>query len=238
MALSPEYLEKNLDVVEKIEKATLRFVTQGLFDFRDEAKKIFEMESDLPADIGEDITREALDRLGVSKIYKRLYGKIDYKQARYVFHPEYTVKQALFVDSKAEKINGVQTATIQISQTSMIIRQRRGGREVEVSGTLPKFLVIDDGSYLTTTVFVKYHYRTIQNANRLEKILIVGLPNGLLQEHYNPHPLDTIWRAGRNAPSRGEPFRVRIHFPSLTTKAPWRVQEIRLYPEESFQWRD
>ena len=116
MALSPEYLEKNLDVVEKIEKATLRFVTQGLFDFRDEAKKIFEMESDLPADIGEDITREALDRLGVSKIYKRLYGKIDYKQARYVFHPEYTVKQALFVDSKAEKINGVQTATIQISQ--------------------------------------------------------------------------------------------------------------------------
>ena len=47
----------------------------------------------------------------------RLFGKIDYKRATYLFQPEYAVRQALFVDSKAEKIDGVRTA---ITQTSML----------------------------------------------------------------------------------------------------------------------
>lgn len=238
MAIPSEYLTKNLQVVEDIEKATMRLVVQALYEFRLEAKKIFQMERDLPGDIGEDITREALDRLGVSRIHKRLYGKIDYKQARYVFHPDYTAKQALLVDSKAEKTNGVQSATIQMSQTSMMVRQKRGGKVVEVPGTLPQFIVIEDEDYLVTTIFVKYHYRQLEGGNRLEKILIVGLPNGLLQDIYNPRHDDTIWRAGRNAPSRGEQFRVRIHFPSLRAKRAWRVQEVELYPADRFAWRE
>lgn len=67
------------------------------------SKEVFQAEIDLVADVGEDITREALDRMGMARIDQRLFGKMDYKRACYLFHPDYAVKQALFVDSKAEK---------------------------------------------------------------------------------------------------------------------------------------
>ncbi len=236
MLLSSEDLKNNPDLVEDIEKATLRLVFQALADFRIEASRIFEAEQDLPGDIGEDITREALDRMGMSKIPQRLYGKIDYKQARYVFHPNYTVRQALFVDSKAEKVNGLQTATIQLSQTSMMVIQRRRDEDIRQPGGLKPIIEIDGKPYLTTTIFVKYHYTLDGVTNRLKTILVIGLPNGLLQQRYNPSVTDTIWRAGRNA--SGEPFRVRIHFPSLQCKARWRVQEISLWPEEKVEWTE
>lgn len=78
--------------VEEIEKASMRLVTQALYEFRSTALEIFRREPDLPQDIAEDITREALDRLGVSRMDVRLFGKIDYKRARYVFHPDYSVR--------------------------------------------------------------------------------------------------------------------------------------------------
>lgn len=120
MFINPEDLVNNLDAIEEIEKASMRFVTQALVGFREMARLIFAEESDLPGDIAEDITREALDKIGMSKIDVRLYGKIDYKKARYFFHPQYAIKQALFVDSKAEK-DDPNTATIQTAQTSMRI---------------------------------------------------------------------------------------------------------------------
>ena len=87
------------------------------------------------ADIGEDITREALDRQGIPTIPVRLFGKIDYKRATFLFQPEYAVRQALFVDSKAEKVSGAGTATIQTSQTSMRIRQVRSNEMFDVPET-------------------------------------------------------------------------------------------------------
>jgi hypothetical protein len=69
-------------------------VTQALFDFRAQATEIFAGEKDLAGDMGEDITREALDSMGVSRIGQRLFGKMDYKRARYVFHPDYAIRQA------------------------------------------------------------------------------------------------------------------------------------------------
>ena len=62
----------------------------------------------------------------------------------------------------------------------------------------------------------------------LQNISVTGLPNGMLQEQYNPSHEETIWLAGRNAPSRGEAFRVRISLPSLKEMANWRVQNIEL----------
>src|SRR5438309_1422632 len=103
MFVDPTSHADNLDRIEDIEKASLRLVTQVIFDFRHEAAEIYNREKDLQADFREDITREALDRVGMSRIDRRLFGKIDYKRARYVFHPDYAVRQALFVDSKAEK---------------------------------------------------------------------------------------------------------------------------------------
>jgi len=234
MLLNPEELRQNLDRLEEIEKVSLRLVTQALYNYRTAAQEIFLIESDLVADIGEDITREAMDRLGMPRIDQRLFGKVDYKRACYLFHPEYALKQALFVDSKAEKIAGQGTATLQISQLSMIVKQVRFEQELEVQGRLPEIINITGDSYLTTTIFVKYNYEE-GAGNILRSITVAAVPNGMLQNRYNPTAQDTIWIAGRNAPTLGEEFRVRLSFHRLKEKAGWRVQHIPMPPNE-FSW--
>lgn len=196
---------------------------------------MFSKESDLAADIGEDITREALDRMGVSKIDRRLFGKMDYKRARYVFHPEYAVRQALFVDSKAENESGEATATLQTAQTSLRIRHIRTGTEVDEKGKLPETCEAGGLRFLTTTIFVKYNYAERQNGDELVNMTVAALPNGMLQERYNPNARDTIWRTGRNAPTRGEAFRARLIFSSLKEKCSWRVQQVPMSPRP-FVW--
>jgi hypothetical protein len=235
MLLDPEKLSDDLDRLEEIEKVSLRLVVQAIYDYRDAAVEIFHEESDLVADIGEDITREALDRMGAARIDQRLFGKIDYKRARYLFHPDYAIRQALFVDSKAEKVSGQGTATLQTSQFSMMVRQIRAEQNIEIGGGLPRILTIRDTSYITTTIFVKYNYEEMRSRNELKSIIVAAVPNGLLQERYNPSPRYTIWLAGRNAPTRGEAFRVRLSFNRLKAKASWRVQKIPLPPDD-FEW--
>lgn len=237
MLIDPHSLEHDLVRLEDIEKASLRLVVQAVFDFRDTASEIFRLESDLVADIGEDITREALDRLGVSRIDQRLFGKIDYKRARYLFHPDFAIKQALFVDSKAEKMDGRGTATLQTSQLSMEVRQVRANQVMNVAGKLPTVIEIGANSFLTTTIFVKYNYEMFETTNLLRCITIAALPNGMLQNQYNPTPEDTIFLAGRNAPTLGEEFRVRLNFQRLENKAAWRVQRILPAPE-GFTWNE
>jgi hypothetical protein len=142
--------ELDPEKIEQIEKASARLVTQAIYEFKDTASEIFSKERDQAQDIAEDVTREALDRLGVSRMDLRLFGKIDYKRARYVFHPEYAVRQALLVDSKAEKEHG--TATIQTAQTSMRIRHVRAHTNVDVPGELPTIIESEKGDCITTTI--------------------------------------------------------------------------------------
>lgn len=239
MTLDPAVLANDLDLLETIEKATLRLVAQAIYDFHTQAADIFAHESDLVQDIGEDITREALDRLGTSIIPVRLFGKMDYKRARYVFHPDYSLRQALFVDSKAEDVAGAATATIQTAQTSMTIRQKRSGQVVEVPGSLPTVVQAQGQNLLTTTIFVKYNYHSIAGSgNELTNISILALPNGLLQARYNPDADNGFWLAGRNAPTRGEAFRVRISLAQLKAMKGWRVQRIQLAPSSAYTWDD
>lgn len=192
MLLDPNQLRNNLDRLEEIEKASLRLVVQAIYDYRVIAVEIFRQEQDLVADIGEDITREALDRMGMARIDQRLFGKIDYKRARYLFHPDYAVKQALFVDSKAEQVSGQRTATLQTSQLSMIVRQVRAGQNTEVEGSLPTILTIGANDYITTTIFVKYNYEEVGDNNELCSVTVAAVPNGLLQHRYNPTPQDLV----------------------------------------------
>lgn len=234
MFRDPASLADDLETLEEIERASLRLVTQALVDFRTEAKQIFSNESDLQADIGEDITREALDTMGVSKIPQRLSGKMDYKRARYLFHPDYAIRQALLVDSKAEKTAHV--ARVQTSQTSMRIRQVRAHQAVDVQGELPTSLVLGGQSFLTTTIFVKFFYEELDEGNNLRMTRVACLPNGMLQDRYNPSAEDTIWVAGANAPTLGEEFRTRLSFSRLREKAEWRVQDIPINPEGPFVW--
>ena len=237
MFLNPEELRNDPARLEEIEKASLRLVVQAIYEYRAIAEETFREETDLVADIGEDLTREALDKLGMSKIDRRIFGKVDYKRARYVFHPEYSVKQSLFIDSKAEKISGQGTATLQTSQFSMSVRQIRFNQNLEVAGKLPAILNLKNESFITTTLFVKYNYQEVEERNLLRSIIVAALPNGILQEIYNPNVEDTIFIAGRNAPTLGEEFRVRLSFARLKSKASWRVQQIPMSPDD-FTWDD
>ena len=236
MTLEPEALAGDPDRLERIERATLRMVTQAMYDFdrSEDAGAIFAAQPDLAQDIAEDITREALDRLGTSVIPVRLFGKVDYKRARYVFHEDYSVRQALFIDSKAEQ-NGA-TTRIQTDQTSMRIRQVRAGEPRDEAGGLPVYVETPDRTLLTTTIFVKYVYRDVGGGNELTGIIVFCLPSGLLQDRYNPDARRGFWRAGPNAPTRGEPFRVRVSVNALREAAPWRVQTIPITPREPFAW--
>src|SRR5438874_9191539 len=153
MFTDPASLAHEPGKLEEIEKASTRLVTQAVFEFRNEAAEIFARQSDKPQDVAEDLTREALDRLGVSRMDSRLPGNIDYKRARYVFHPDYAIRQALLVDSKAEKES--LTATLQTAQTSLRIRHHlSSGGQVDEPGGLPPIAESDRGNCITTSVIV------------------------------------------------------------------------------------
>lgn len=215
----------SLDEIERIEKLTLRWIFQAVLDFGMEAHEIFLKSPDSVKDIAEDITRELLDRLSGFNVQQRVYGTVDYKKARYVILPDETVRQALFIDSKAEKEN--RSATIQMSQTSLWVRQKRAGAEVNEKGFLPEISEYGGKNYLTTTCLIHFMYDDDDNGiHHLREVTIAAIPNGKLQDRYNPNADDGIWLAGRNAPTLGEDFRVRVNFSRLKEKATWRIQTL------------
>jgi len=214
-----------LDEIERIEKLTLRWIFQAAYDFGSDAHEIFRRSRDDVEDVAEDVTRELLDRLPGHNKPDRVFGTVDYKKYRYVILPESIVRQALFVDSKAEK--SADNATLQMSQTSMRIRQNRGKQVVDEAGLLPSIYKDEGVELLSTTAFVHYHYKSApQGGYRLLSATLFSLPNGLLQERYNPDAEHGFWRAGRDAPTRGEDFRVRVSFNALADLASWRVQKL------------
>ena len=214
-----------LDELERVERTTLEMVVQALRDYGQQAKTIFREETDLPQDIAEDVTREAVEAMGMPALGHRLYGKVDFKKAIYVFLPT-AMPVALMLDAKAEKPNGNRTATIQMSQTSMRVRMRRGGVLVDEPGLLDQTITRGDKEFQVVTVVAKYVYTEQGGSHRLQRIIVAGIPNGRLQQCYNPSAADTIWLAGKDAPTRGENFRVRLSYPHLSNKAAWRVRAI------------
>jgi len=104
-------------------------------------------------------------------------------------------------------------------------------------GKLPVVIQTANARYLTTTLFVKYNYEVVQQENRLRSIVVAALPNAMLQAAYNPSADDTIWRTGRNAPTLGEEFRVRLVFAQLKQQMAWRVQTIPV-PPDPFEWSE
>ena len=210
--------------IETIEKQSLRCLYTAAYDFGFDAYDIFEQSSDKPKDIAEDITREMLDRLGGYHIQQRILGNVDYRKARYIILSEFSVRQALFVDSKAEKTNS--SATMQMSQLAFSVRQIRAGENVEQKGDLSSISLHGNQSFITTTLIAHYHYEDQIDGYQLKQLTLAAVPNGLLQNRYNPDSQDTIWIAGRNAPSLDECFRVRLSYNRLKLKAAWRVQTI------------
>lgn len=211
--------------IERLEQAVMALVVQALTDYRQAAATIFSEETDSPQDIAEDVTREAIEAMGVSSIHERLYGKVDVKKAIYAFLPDPT-PVALMLDAKAEKTNGDRTATIQMSQTSMRVRMVRSGKELDEPGGLEQTIQRNRRVYQVVTIIAKYTYQELEHGQQLDRIIVACIPNGRLQAKYNPTSNDSIWLAGRNAPTLDEDFRVRLSYEKLRRKAPWRVQDI------------
>ena len=221
----------SLDEIEQIEKLTLRWIFQAVCEFGMEAHEIFLNSPDKVKDIAEDVTRELLDRFSGFNLQQRVYGTVDYKKARYVILPEKIVRQALFIDSKAEKEN--RSATIQMSQISMWVQQKRSGSEIKEKGFLPEISQYEGKNYLTTTSLIHFMYQDDnEGRHHLSEVTLLAIPNGKLQERYNPTVREGIWLAGRNAPTLNEDFRVRVSFNRLKAKAPWRVQTFSYKKQE------
>ncbi len=181
--------------LEHLEQAVMGVVVQAITDYYDQAVTIFREETDLPQDIAEDVTREALETMGVSAIAERLYGKVDYKKAIYAFLPN-PVPVALMLDAKAEKRNGNRTATIQMSQTSMTVKMHRAGESLAEVGKLDRFIERGERRMYVVTMIAKYVYEVVGSSQKLNRIIIACIPNGELQDRYNPSATDTIWLAG------------------------------------------
>ena len=207
----------------------MAMVVQAIKDYLPQASTIFREETDLPQDIAEDVTREAIEVMGLPGLRERLYGKVDVKKAIYVFLPE-AQPVALMLDAKAEKPNGNRTATIQMSQTSMTVKMRRSGVDVAEPGGLEQEIRRGDRAFQVVTIIAKYVYKEVGESQRLDRVIVACIPNGRLQERYNPTTQDTIWLAGCDAPTLGEDFRIRLSYRHLREKAAWRVEEIALPP--------
>ena len=224
----PHLTEPNLlstDQIEAAELATARYVFHAIREFASTAAEDFAKSPDDQDDIAEDATREALDKFPGVPTRTRLYGRIDFKRAQMLFLPCLGTRQALLVDSKAEKT--ARNATLQVAQTSLPLLHKRAGKTITANGELQPVMRLRDGlDYLCTTVFVHYYYQESAGQRTLRAITIASLPNGRLASRYVPSADDTLWQAGRNAPTRGEGLRVRLGFDRLHAKCPWRVQRI------------
>lgn len=216
----------NNEQIERVEKTSMRFVYQAIRDFAGEAVYIFANSPDDQTEVAEDITREALGKLPGFPLPERIFGVMDFKRAGYVFLPDFAVRQALLVDSKAEKTRNV--ARLQTSQTSLPIRQIRRGHPVEVAGQLGVEMRLHDMPFLVTTIFVHYHYEDCPPGRLLKNITLAALPNGRLADTYVPSAENTIFVAGPDAPTREEAFRTRLSFARLRNKCRWRVQYLSL----------
>ena len=230
----------NYNGIEQIEMTAFAMVVQALDDFKVSAKCIFHEENDKPQDIAEDVTREALDKMSLPKINERLYGNVDIKKAIYVFLPHaipttssYSmpmsppkgIRVALMLDVKAEKEDET-TVTIQMSQTSMRVKMLHNGKQVNKKGLLEEYIQPEGKMLRTVTIIVKYVYGECESRFVLKKIIAVCIPNGQLQERYNPDAKHTIWGPGKNAPTHGEELRIRVKLKKLMEITPWRVYEI------------
>jgi hypothetical protein len=235
-----------LNEIERIEKLSLRALHTAFMEFGFDAWEYFRQSTDDPKDIAEDLTREILDRFGGYQIEQRIFGNVDYRKARFAILPELSQRQALYVDSKAEKSKN--SATLQMSQLSMSVRQVRGGDSMDFWGIIKPIEYFNNHSYLTTTLLAHYYYKSSESGSgrdippyHLYLVTLAAIPNGMLQDRYNPDQFDTIWIAGRNAPTRGEAFRVRLSFNRLYQKAAWRVQIINYNANNntlSGEWRE
>lgn len=229
--------ELNPDEIETIEKISLRLVVQAILTFGTQAWLEFRDSPDKPQDIAQDILRDALDELAGFSRRQRVLGTVDYRRSRWLPTPFGLVPQAIYVDAKASQES--YRINLQLSQISMrpIYWDRASKQPVEREPGIPttyrfSFANEQTREAITTTIFVHMVYKEkAAGKGRPVRLLtdarVVAIPNGKLEHRYAPSADDTIWRAGKHSPGRGEEPRTRISITALQRKALWRVQHIK-----------
>lgn len=237
-----------LDEIELVEKLSVRLVVQAIVTFGAQAWLEFRDSPDKEQDIAQDIVRDALDEMAGYSRRQRVLGTVDYRRARWLPTPFGLVPQALCVDAKASLED--YRVNLQLSQISMrpIYWDKRTKQAVVREAGIPTSYVFTfaDGqtrTAISTTIFVQMVYAapTSETEKRLlADALIVAIPNGKLESRYSPSVDDTIWRAGKHSPRRGEEPRTRISIEALRAKAQWRVQRVQWNAEGrvSCSWAD
>lgn len=234
------------DQIELVEKISLRLAFQSLVWFAPQAWDIFDRSPDDPQDIAEDITREAIGVFKGFSINERLFGTIDYKQARWLPMPFGLVPQALMVDSKAKRAYENARLDLQMSQVSMDVFL--GSKEAPLQPLLKTAMDLRfEGGIvkkaITSVVTAHYSYDIKpagQVGNRLQRVIVAAVPNGLLKERYSPSRERTVFGVGKQSSGRGEDPRVRIYYSMLRSFAAWRVQEVVFDDRgrDQFNWKD
>jgi len=251
-----DYRMLSSDQLELLEKQTLRTIVQALQEYSREAREIFETtaaqsETEVIV-LAEDLVQYALEVAEVYPIDKRFAGFIDYKRVRWLPTPFGLFPQALLVDAKASTENT--RGTLQHSQLPMDAEYvaKVGGipTTVTLSAGIPPHLEIDayGGRQLvaiTTSVFIHFYYKGTGHARgrfrELRSIYVLGLPHRELKDKYNPDASTTFFGKGKEAPSLGEPARIRVYFTRLKRACPWRLQQLQYVegqPHALPVWRD
>lgn len=212
--------------LEVLESVVMSMVVQAFKDYWVESVEIFSADTNHPQRIAEDITRDAINAMGLPGIHERLYGKFVLKKAIYAFLPTKAIPVALMLDAKADKSNGNTTAPIQIEQTSMRVRLSNSDREQDEQGKSQTIIKGKLNEYQTVTIIAQFCYSEKDDKRSLDEIIVRCIPNGELQEIYNPDATDTIWLVGDDAPSLGDEFQVKLSYKKLNPKTNWRVAKI------------
>jgi hypothetical protein len=248
-----DFRKLDADVLELVEKQTLRTVVQALQQYSPEAQNIFETTQATPKSevvvLAEDLVQYALEVAEVYPINKRFAGYIDYKRARWLPTPYGLLPQILLVDAKASTENT--RDTLQNSQLPMDAEFRDSdGKVVTLAAGVPAYMELDaqpSGKLyaLPTSIFVHFYYReTPSDSNRereLISIFALCIPHGSLKPRYNPDPDTTFFGQGKHSPARNEVPRIRVYFTRLRQMAPWRLQELKFEPGSAYsqaRWRD
>lgn len=248
-----DFRKLNRNLLELIEKQTLRVVVQALQQYSREAKEIFETTKAVSGGevivLAEDLVQYALEVAEIYPINKRFAGFIDYKRVRWLPTPFGLFPQVLLVDAKASTENN--RDTLQNSQLPMNAEFRdNNGQVVMLPAGVPPYQELDavpSGKLyaLTTSIFVHFYYKDTpddpERERRLIALYVLCIPHGSLKDRYNPNADTTFFGQGKHSPARNEVPRIRVYFTRLRQMAPWRLQELRYEEASGYTtptWRD
>lgn len=171
----------SIDQIEEVEKISLRLAFQALIWFAPQAWDIFDRSPDDPQDIAEDVTREAIGIFKGFSINERLFGTIDFKQARWLPMTFGLVPQALMVDSKAKRAYENARLDLQMSQVSMDVLLKSKEEPLQPGLKTAMDVRFEGGivkKAITSVITAHYSYDIKppgQDGNRLQRIIVAAV---------------------------------------------------------------